>query len=50
MLLLAIFCLVNWEQTSLLFTTSAGLSLIGLGFVLQVLGFFTINRILDIEV
>jgi tight adherence protein B len=50
MFLLAIFCLVNWEQTSLLFTTGTGLSLLGLGFVLQLLGFFTIGRILDIEV
>ena len=41
---------MNWEQTSLLFTTRPGLSLLGLGFVLQLLGFFTISRILDIEV
>ena len=48
--LLGIFALLNWDQTSLLFTTSMGLSLLGLGFVLQLMGFFTISRILDIEV
>jgi tight adherence protein B len=48
--LLAFFCLVNWEQTSLLFTTGIGLMLLGAGAVMQLLGFFSIQRILDIEV
>jgi tight adherence protein B len=50
LLLLAAFCLLNWEQTSLLFTTSAGLALLALGAVLQILGFVTIRRILSVEI
>jgi tight adherence protein B len=48
--LLGIFSLVNWDQTSLLFTTSTGQMLLGIGIILQLFGYFTINRILDIEV
>jgi len=50
MFLLAIFCVINWEQTSLLFTTGLGLAMLGVGAILQFLGYFTIQRILDIEV
>jgi len=49
-LLLTAFSILNWEQTSLLFTTNAGLILIACGAALQVMGFLTIRRILDVEV
>jgi tight adherence protein B len=50
LLLLAIFSVVNWGQTSLLFTTNAGLILLTAAAALQVLGFLTIRRILDVEI
>lgn len=50
LVLLGIFSVVNWERTSLMFTTQIGLALLGVGFVLQLLGLFSINRILDVEV
>jgi tight adherence protein B len=49
-LLLAVFCVVNWPQTSLLFTTNSGLLLIAIGAGLQFLGFVTIRRILDVDI
>ncbi|HLB24409.1 MAG TPA: type II secretion system F family protein [Dehalococcoidia bacterium] len=48
--LLALFSLINWSQTSLLFTTNAGLMLLGVGAVLQLTGFVVIRRILDVEI
>ena len=48
--LLALFALINWGQTKVLFTTPAGLTLLGIGIGLQFLGFFTIRRILDVEI
>lgn len=48
--LLAFFSLINWDQTKLLFTTPAGLVLLGIGGGLQLLGYFTIQRILDVEI
>ncbi|MEX2245344.1 MAG: type II secretion system F family protein [Dehalococcoidia bacterium] len=48
--LLAFFSLINWDQTSLLFTTNVGLLLLGVMAVGQVLGFVTIRRILDIDI
>lgn len=50
MLLLGVFALANWGQTKLLFTTDAGLTLLAIGFVLQLLGYFSIRRILDIDI
>jgi tight adherence protein B len=50
LLLLAAFCVLNWPQTSLLFTTNAGLLLIALGAGLQFLGFVTIQRILSVDI
>jgi tight adherence protein B len=50
MLLLAAFCVLNWPQTSLLFTTNAGLVLMALGAGLQFLGFVTIRRILSVDI
>jgi len=50
LLLLAVFSLANWSQTSLLFTTNIGLVLVTVGAVLQVLGYYTIRRILDIDI
>jgi tight adherence protein B len=47
--LLGLFSLINWRQTSLLFTTSAGLLLLTAAAILQLLGFFAIRRIMDIE-
>jgi tight adherence protein B len=49
LLVLAGFSLFNWDQTSLLFTTTAGIVLLGVGAVMQVMGFITIRRILDIN-
>jgi tight adherence protein B len=49
LLLLGAFCVLNWPQTSLLFTTNAGLILMGLGAALQFLGFVTIRRILSVD-
>jgi tight adherence protein B len=49
-LLLGFFSLINWDQTSLLFTTGVGLTMLAIGGILQLFGFFTIRRILDIEV
>lgn len=49
-LLLGAFCLLNWPQTSLLFTTNTGLILIGLGAGLQFMGFVTIRRILSVDI
>jgi tight adherence protein B len=50
MALLALFSVFNWHQTSLLFTTNAGLTMLAIGGVLQLLGFYTIRRILDIDI
>lgn len=50
MLLLGAFAAFNWSQTSLLFTTNAGLVLLTIGLVLQVLGYYSIRRILDIDI
>ena len=47
MLLLGIFALLNWHQTSLLFTTGIGLVLIAIAAGFQALGFLTIRRILS---
>jgi len=41
---------MNWDQTSLLFTTTMGQVLLLIGGSLQLLGYFTIRRILDIEI
>jgi Flp pilus assembly protein TadB len=41
---------MNWDQTSLLFTTTMGQVLLLIGAGLQLLGYFTIRRILDIEI
>jgi tight adherence protein B len=49
-LLLGAFCLLNWDQTSLLFTTTAGLMMLAIGAGLQFMGFVTIRRILSVEV
>lgn len=49
-LLLGAFSLLNWDQTSLLFTTNAGLILLAIGAGLQLLGFITIRRIVDVEI
>ncbi|MEX2225218.1 MAG: type II secretion system F family protein [Dehalococcoidia bacterium] len=48
--LLGLFALMNWDQTSLLFTTGAGQMLLLVGGGLQLLGYLTIRRILDIEI
>jgi tight adherence protein B len=48
--LLGLFCLINWHQTSVLFTTGIGLGLLAIGGVMQLLGYFTIHRILDIDI
>ncbi len=50
LLLLGAFALFNWHQTSVLFTTNIGLILLAAGGVMQVLGYYTIRRILDIEI
>jgi tight adherence protein B len=49
-LLLGLFALINWGQTKILFTTPAGLVMLGIGGGLQMLGYFTIRRILDVEI
>lgn len=49
-LLLGLFSLVNWGQTKLLFTTTGGLVMLGIGGSLQLLGYFSIRRILDVEI
>jgi tight adherence protein B len=48
--LLGVFALFNWSQTSLLFTTPPGLILVAVGVVLQCIGYYTIRRILDIDI
>lgn len=48
--ILALFSLVNWHQTKLLFTTNIGLVLISAAAVGQLLGYYTIRRILDIDI
>jgi tight adherence protein B len=50
LLLLALFSLFNWSQTSLLFTTNVGLILLTAGGIMQVLGYYTIRRILDVDI
>lgn len=50
LLLLGFFSLVNWSQTSLLFTTPAGLILLAVGATLLGMGYYTIRRILDIDI
>jgi tight adherence protein B len=49
-LLLAGFSLFNWGQTKLLFTTTPGLIMITIGGVMQLLGYYTIRRILDVDI
>ncbi len=48
--ILALFALVNWHQTKLLFTTNIGLILISAAAAGQFLGYYTIRRILDIDI
>jgi tight adherence protein B len=48
--LLGLFSLINWHQTSVLFTTGIGLTLLAIGGVMQLMGYFTIRRILDIDI
>jgi tight adherence protein B len=50
LILLGLMALLNWDQTRLLFTTSGGLIMLCVGIGLQFLGFFTIQRILDVEI
>jgi tight adherence protein B len=50
LLLLALFSMFNWGQTKLLFTSTAGLIMLAIGGGLQLLGYFTIRRILDVEI
>jgi tight adherence protein B len=50
LLLLGGFSILNWDQTSLLFTTNAGLVMLAGAAGLQALGFITISRILDVEI
>lgn len=50
LILLALFSFFNWGQTKLLFTTGVGLVLIGVGAALQLAGYFSIRRILDVRV
>lgn len=49
-LILGIFSVVNWGHTSVLFTTGGGMLLLGAAGVGQVLGFYSIRRILDIDI
>lgn len=48
--ILALFSFINWDHTSVLFTTGIGLFLLAAAGVGQVLGFYTIRRILDIDI
>ncbi|TAK61818.1 MAG: hypothetical protein EPO22_08095, partial [Dehalococcoidia bacterium] len=50
LILLGVFAAANWKQTSLLFTTNVGLVLVAVGLTLQVMGYYTIRRILDIDI
>ncbi|MDP9237331.1 MAG: type II secretion system F family protein [Chloroflexota bacterium] len=50
LLLLGLFAAFNWSQTSLLFTTNVGLVLLAVGGVMQIMGYYTIRRILDIDI
>jgi tight adherence protein B len=50
LILLAIFSVFTWDHTSVLFTTNLGLALLGIMAVGQLLGYFTIRRILDVDV
>ena len=50
LLLLAVFGIFNGSQVKLLFTTNVGLMLVAIGCVLQLLGYYTIRRILDIDI
>ena len=49
MLLLGVFALFNWHQTSLLFTTTVGVILLGIAIGLEFLGYLTIRRILSVD-
>jgi len=49
MLLLGVFALLNWHQTSLLFTTTVGVILLGIAVGLEFLGYLTIRRILSVD-
>ena len=42
--------LFNWTQTSLLFTTNVGLLLLAIAATLQLVGYYAIGRILDIDI
>jgi tight adherence protein B len=48
--LLGVFSLMNWDHMSILFTTTAGLILLTMGGIGQILGFLTIRKILDIDI
>jgi tight adherence protein B len=48
--LLGLFSIFNWHQTSVLFTTGAGLALLAVAGIMQVFGYLTIRRILDIDI
>ncbi|HZP56375.1 MAG TPA: type II secretion system F family protein [Dehalococcoidia bacterium] len=50
LLLLLLFCALNWHHTSVLFTTFAGRIMLAAGGIGQLLGFFTIRRILDVDI
>ncbi len=50
LLLLAVFAVFNWSQVKLLFTTNVGLMLVAVGCVLELMGYYTIRRILDIDI
>jgi tight adherence protein B len=50
LVMLAFFSLLNWEQTGLLFTTGIGRVLISGSLLLQLVGYYAIRRILDVEV
>ena len=48
--ILGLFSLFSWHSTSILFTTTAGLVLLGVGGAMQLMGYYTIRKILDIEI
>jgi len=49
MLLLGVFALLNWHQTSLLFTTTVGVTLLGIALGLEFLGYLAIRKILSVN-
>jgi tight adherence protein B len=50
LLLLGFFSLINWDQTSLLFTTGMGQILLMIMLLGNLLGYYTIKRILDVDI